>query len=282
MFQKFIDLLLYMKYHFYEVKITNGSNIGYKLWAMIRMFKVILSGREKNKNYLLPFDTEIKNDFGYFFIPKNSDLVLTLSSKSEANLLKYFSISEGKIFLDIGANAGKYSIYLARKSKNNNVYAFEPSISTFNLLKKNIELNNLQNQITIFNIGLSNKKGNVKFYNYKNSTGLSFIPNKNQVLINEEQYEEILIDVDSLDNIVQNHNINPQLIDLIKIDVEGHEKNVIAGSLNTLKSLPWGSRILIEIFPHNTDKEEIINMLISMQFVYNQLDSEYFLFHKKV
>jgi FkbM family methyltransferase len=60
--------------------------------------------------------------------------------------------------LDIGANVGLYSVYAA-KSRNCNVFAFEPSVFNLELLARNIFINDLQLKITIIPIALSDKLG---------------------------------------------------------------------------------------------------------------------------
>ena len=51
--------------------------------------------------------------------------------------------SERKVFLDIGANMGVYSLYYAKKF-GGKVFSFEPSFKNLELLSKNIKINSLQ------------------------------------------------------------------------------------------------------------------------------------------
>lgn len=60
-------------------------------------------------------------------------------------------------FWDIGSNIGIYSIYNSIKNKNSKTIAFEPSTSSLRILSRNIFINNLQNQISIFPVALTNK-----------------------------------------------------------------------------------------------------------------------------
>ena len=56
-----------------------------------------------------------------------------------------------EIFIDIGANIGFYSILLSGHFKK--IYSFEPNQRNFQVLRKNINTNDLKN-IKIFNYGL--------------------------------------------------------------------------------------------------------------------------------
>lgn len=50
-----------------------------------------------------------------------------------------------KVIVDVGANIGVYSIYIARKFPHAKVYAIEPEESNYNQLLRNIRLNKLTN-----------------------------------------------------------------------------------------------------------------------------------------
>ena len=65
---------------------------------------------------------------------------------------------KNKIVLDIGANVGDSSILFSRLGAKK-VIALEPQIEFFNMCKKNIELNNLEQKIEILNAGLDDKQG---------------------------------------------------------------------------------------------------------------------------
>ena len=94
-----------------------------------------------------------------FFIPNTVTewRVDTLLSK-EPETIKWIDEFDGekKIFWDIGANVGIYSIYAAVKHQNIEVVSFEPSFSNLRTLSRNISINNLEDQITIFPLPLSN------------------------------------------------------------------------------------------------------------------------------
>jgi FkbM family methyltransferase len=93
-----------------------------------------------------------------FFIPNAlcRYRVETFSSKEPETLNWIDSFKNDVIFWDIGANIGLYSIYAA-KAKNAQVLAFEPSVFNLEFLAKNIYANDLQKNISIFPLALSDK-----------------------------------------------------------------------------------------------------------------------------
>ena len=66
-------------------------------------------------------------------------------------------IRNAKVFVDVGANIGDYSIRAAKYSK---VYAIEPLPRNYKILKINEKLNNVK--INSFNIAAGNKNGKIK------------------------------------------------------------------------------------------------------------------------
>jgi len=268
-----LNLFLYIKYHFFEVSVSGGSSFSYKFWALKRLIKYVLAGG-KECGYYLQYDLVIRNSIGTFFIPKNTDLVLTVSSKSEFTLARYFKLSDPKgVFLDIGANAGKYSVKLGNQYPDAKIYSFEPNPTTFEILSKNIDLNDLVPRVKLFNIGISDSESMLSFDSINQNTGLS------RILKDEKSSLGVIqkVSVKSLDLISLQNDIDPKKIDLVKIDVEGHELEVVTGGKNTLTNMKTGGRILVEIHPDSLNKSEIIGLLKSYGFEIEQLDIEYFL-----
>ena len=123
-------------------------------------------------------------------------------------------------FLDIGSNVGIYSYFFSKKFKK--LESFEP-IEEITYRLSALKLKN----INLHHVALSNKKNNSKFY----------IPIKNGKLIpplaslekGPKPYEIRIVKVKKLDD------FNFKNVDLIKIDVEGHEEKLIIGAIKTIK-----------------------------------------------
>ena len=69
-----------------------------------------------------------------------------------------FKKKENLIFWDIGGNIGLYSIYNALKNPNSLTIVFEPSSSNLRVLSRNISINNLEKNIKIISMPLTNKE----------------------------------------------------------------------------------------------------------------------------
>jgi FkbM family methyltransferase len=86
--------------------------------------------------------------------------VNTFFSKEPETLEWIDSFQENKnlIFWDIGANIGLYSIYSSLKHPKSTIIAFEPSSSNLRVLTRNISINNLEKNIKVIPMPLTNKK----------------------------------------------------------------------------------------------------------------------------
>ena len=177
----------------------------------------------------------MKTKYGPFFVMKN-DLIGRHFFRGRwyedriINILKKY-IKPNTNVLDIGANIGVHTIPYAKKDSSIIVHSFEPQSFIFNnLLKKNVQINKLNN-VKLYNnaVGHENikthmskfdQKGNL--LNYNNNKVFNFGGQK----IGLDGEEVNMISIDSL---------NIKNISLVKIDVEGFEKLVIYGMRETLK-----------------------------------------------
>ncbi|ABQ25882.1 FkbM family methyltransferase [Geotalea uraniireducens] len=126
-------------------------------------------------------------------------------------------------FVDIGANVGSYTI-LACAAKGARGYCFEPIPSTFQRLAANIRLNDLSCRVEAFNLGLSNKEGELVFTSSENCT--------NHVVTDGEKAMSVIkVKVVSLDTILS--GLSPSML---KLDVEGFETLVLQGAHETLSN----------------------------------------------
>ena len=121
--------------------------------------------------------------------------------------------------IDIGANVGVWSYWLSKHAKK--VESFEPNPKIFNVLK-NIKIKN----VNTYNIALSNKSGSVDLLIPKGSKGFS---NQGASLSSIKVQGEHK----SLAKCLDEYNFLD--VNFIKIDVEGHEHEVIEGAKETIK-----------------------------------------------
>ena len=137
-------------------------------------------------------------------------------------------VNDGDTIFDIGANIGWYTNHLAKKLPNSKIYSFEPIPETFKVLKKNTELNKLDN-IILNNTALSSKIEKLLFYYSPTATGASSLVN----ITENENIQKLECETNTLDNFFESNHIDR--IDFIKCDVEGAELLVFKGGINIIK-----------------------------------------------
>jgi len=169
--------------------------------------------------------------------------------------------SEGDLALDIGSNIGYSTISLCKNMKK--VIAIEPDDRSRKILKKNIKLNNFTNKVKVLDIAISNKDGKKIFYLSKHPNLSAFRKNKKYWT---KKKEVIVKTIDSLS----------VLPNFIKMDLEGHEIEVIEGAMKSLKKTNF-CKILLEVHPqfYNKEKsfEKSIRNLVSIGFTIKYLIS---------
>ncbi|MBA3016730.1 FkbM family methyltransferase [Patescibacteria group bacterium] len=134
--------------------------------------------------------------------------------------------------LDIGANLGLHSILLRKCGYE--VSCYEPDPRHFEILKDNLALNHISD-VEAFNKAVSTQKGEGEFVRVLgNTTGSHLVGAKSnpygelkRFSVQMEGFHEIITDVD-----------------LIKMDIEGHEKEVL---LNTAYEDWKNMDVLVEI-----------------------------------
>lgn len=189
----------------------------------------------KHKNILLYF--YVINFLSYY-------RANTFSDKEPETLEWIDSFKKNTVFYDIGANVGIYSIYAA-KSKNSQVYCFEPSVFNLELLVKNIHLNLVNDNTVIIPIALNNQNSIESFNLSDLSRGAalsSFGKSYNQFgdkLDIKNYYKTAGM---KLDDLVSHLKIN--FPNHIKIDVDGIEHLILSGMSRVLDN---AESILIEI-----------------------------------
>jgi FkbM family methyltransferase len=169
-----------------------------------------------------------------FFLIKNSEYDENLSfwkdkySKWENESFEIFDkyLSQDKIFIDIGGWIGATTMYGSRKSKH--VYSIEADFEAFHDMEMNLK-NNCSNNYTLLNKAIFNIDNykvrfgkNIYMKNSKMNDSTSQIYNEN--IITSDSY---LIETITLKNLIQNYQIPPFEISLIKVDIQGGEEYIL-------------------------------------------------------
>lgn len=188
------------------------------------------------------------------------------SGIAEKNLIHWITdtfISSEKDFVDIGAHVGTYSWICGKKA--NHTHAFECNPKVFCYLAANIALHEMEDKISPYSYALGDKEDTLDYYFRSNDGG----GNGCKVLCQQdENCKKIKIKVKTLDS------FNLTNVGFIKIDVEGFEKEVILGSMETLikNNYPnilfesWGEWKEKEGVPAIKIKQELFKTLQSIGY----------------
>lgn len=167
---------------------------------------------------------------------------------------------EDSYFYDVGANIGLYSWLCRKLSSNRKILAFEPDPKNFELLQMTKENSKIKN-INLFNIALSNRMETVSFQQDTLTSATGMISDGQTPWIEKylgQETNSIQVNTDYLDN----KTFKTQDPSLIKIDVEGHELEVLRGGEKKLSQCK--PLLLIESFPPNLDK--VVNFLTKLGY----------------
>jgi len=166
------------------------------------------------------------------------------------------------LFLDIGASIGKYTIAIGKQLKRYNhrlkILAFEPDPEGFKLLKKNVQLNSLNN-VRVYKKALSDSKIQSDFFYYEPM----------QMIVSFKTAEKIKVTTDTLDNILKKEAIADNIF--VVLDVEGHEVNVLKGMKETVNKSSY-TYLLIEDAVKQTKKT--LERYLSNNFIFNNKVSQ--------
>ena len=175
-------------------------------------------------------------------------------------------LQKDDFFFDIGANSGSYSI-LAGAVVGANVVAIEPVGASFERLKRNLVLNQIESSACALNVALGAEPGFALI--------TSSLDTLNQIIVGDSQMATSKVEIQTLDEISAN-----RIPSLIKLDVEGWETEVLRGGMKTLQN----SNLLALILELNESGSrygfsdlEIVNMLSKFgfeAFSYNPLNRE--------
>jgi FkbM family methyltransferase len=143
-------------------------------------------------------------------------------------------ISGPLMIFDVGANQGQYTSEALTQLRDQNEYSihcFEPSLKTFKILN---EVHGGNNKINLNNFGLAEKKDNSTLYMDAEGSGLASLTERKLDHFGidhgrlKEEVELRVLDEYCLEN-------NVKKINLLKIDVEGHELSVLSGAKSLLE-----------------------------------------------
>jgi FkbM family methyltransferase len=161
-----------------------------------------------------------------------------VSTEVRASLMQPGGLPKPRVFVDIGANVGFFTIYAA--SLGAHVIAFEPLKQNVELVKASACLNGLDEQIELYGIGLKTQRGRCVTVAGGANQGDAHLECTDE---QPSQGASDSVDVDRLDNYIRGRHV-----DLLKIDIEGFEQEAIESGLGAWRDAATGapSKIVFE------------------------------------
>ena len=181
---------------------------------------------------------------------QRSDLECAFRVAQSADRLR-----QGSVFVDVGANIGAMTIYACLSGLFRHVIAIEPDALNRSILDRNVAINGMADQVTVVPMAASSISGEMTLHrDQKNLGAHSLEPGFAMTPGSTET-----VPVQPLDQIIAQAGIGPEDVGFVKIDVEGHEVDVLRGMSEVMAGAP---PILVEATFDLDDKTQPLNVQI--------------------
>ncbi|HEX7905926.1 MAG TPA: FkbM family methyltransferase [Chitinophagaceae bacterium] len=169
------------------------------------------------------------NNFNLRFPPRYYKFFSKHFEKENFSFLEK-RIKTGDVIIDVGAHMGVFAVRCAQLTgKEGRVYAFEPTPSTFKVLRKIIKLNRAEENIMAVQAAVADQRGKTNFYmgdavgDFANSL----------VNYDDSKHKGYEVNIISIDEFMTENGFG---VDFLKIDAEGAELSVLRGAIKTVAS----------------------------------------------
>jgi FkbM family methyltransferase len=255
---------------FKKVKIRNKSRF-YAVFVYLQIATVGSTGKyipgvkklfNRYRKHAFSDHVLIKNNIGFFHATARND-----SFMKSMPFFEYYNHSwldkadNKKVFVDIGANIGFFTLMAMNNKGFQTAITIEPTPDTFKRLKRNVVANELEERVRLYNKAIGKESAQLKLQQNEFHTG------GNAVI--EESNNKSLISVEVVpftDILEESPDVEIADIGFIKIDVEGFELNVLRGMKNVLEELASETLIFIEIRKKDENPEAVKEILSENSF----------------
>lgn len=180
--------------------------------------------------------------------------------EEHSNVQNFVPTKKTEIILDFGANYGFYAMWAKKKSPNAHILCVEPNPFVFKHLKKNLA--HLPN-IELCQKALASKNGQAEFDFIRQipSIGGKTIKMIHRDWLDEKMVDSCTVKTISINSILKRYA--DQSVDILKMDIEGAEGEVIAGTSHAL--LESVNKIVLE--RHSKElRHQVFNSLVLAGF----------------
>lgn len=170
--------------------------------------------------------------------------------------------NDGEItVLECGANIGFYAFIEASVlGEQANIYAVEPDPRNIELLRRGVKENEFEDRIKIVQSAFGPEKGEATL-NRSTQSNCSRVGEAPEFGTTSES---ITVDVQSVDGFLNDHDIEPTDVNVVRMDVEGYESKILEGMSNLLKT-DSDLVLFIEIHRRLTKEEELEEVIGSLR-----------------
>jgi FkbM family methyltransferase len=158
------------------------------------------------------------------------------STRDEARIIADFAESlqiRNVVAIDAGANLGNWTAELLQYLPTANVFAFEPSESAFEKLKARFATDR---RVSAVNVALGKDNKSSILYADKGGSGLGSLTKRRVQHFDIEFSHQEVVEINTLDSwISRNKIVSPP--NILKMDVEGHEYDLLLGATETIKNI---------------------------------------------
>jgi FkbM family methyltransferase len=154
-------------------------------------------------------------------------------------------IESGSTVVDLGANIGYTALQMCGMiGSSGHLIAIEPDARNIKQLNTNLKHNGFAKRTEVHQLAISDHKGSAEFF-------LSDQPNLNAMQTGSTTIASEHVAVESLDTFFENRTDFPSFI---KMDVEGHEVEILDGGFELFSNRRDPAKILIEVHPDTYDE----------------------------
>lgn len=239
----------FIRKHFYGYGLSKVFGLGLQKWYHRQLYKSV-GGKVQVHGLTLHLDE------------KDSMQLATGRTKEPETIdrLKQ-DLKEGMVFIDAGAHVGYYTLLASKLvGKKGKVIAYEPSEHNYEVLKKNVETNNLEN-VDFYQYAVSEKDGTATFWLSEIST------EDNSLFKDTNSAEGLTVKSVKLDTHVKHK------VDFMKVDVEGAEHLVLQGAEKIiLKDKPV---LIVEYRITEERKPQFLELLLNHGYYFEMLDASF-------
>ena len=207
--------------------------------------------RKKHNNKIIKINNELYIYDNKYILNRDFFEFPNFYDKIGLDYIKNIDFIKDKAIIDAGGFIGDTALILSEYT-NDKVYSFEPLLSNFNSMKKNIALNNKSNVEPVYMaLGDQNNEIYIDDSNVSSGNVLNIKNTGNKVQMT------------TLDSFVEKNNIK---VGLIKTDLEGFEQPFLRGALNTIKKQK--PVLIISIYHNYSDFFDIKPMIEELDLGY--------------